>query len=254
MKRKLTTLLIATAVLLSLVACGRDSQLKQLVKEMNKECPIDMGAFGTMDNVVYEDNVLFMNYTVNEGYINLDDFRANEKAIHDNQLVAYANNPDKSFQKLIKSIVKAGADLKVVYRTAEGDNFEILFTNKELKASMADNDADPEALLQKSLAITRLQLPYEADEGIQCTDVELDNDYCTYVYICDEEIYDMEVLKESLEESRDEFKDEILDNSDDIMMARLVRMIKETGRGLRYKYVGNATGMEAEIVIENNEM
>lgn len=88
---KRIVLLLLAALSISFFACKNDSQLKEMVREMNKICPIDMGEWMTMENVTYDNKTVTMTYTVEEGMIDFDGVRANEEAFRNNMLVGYAN-------------------------------------------------------------------------------------------------------------------------------------------------------------------
>lgn len=115
-------ILIAAFLTIAFSMCSNDNELKLYVQAMNKICPYSIGDWGTLDEVNYTDGAVTMTYNLMEGLIDFEGVKANEEAFRNNTLMSYANNSDKGFVKLIDAIVKAGADLNVVYMVGTGDS------------------------------------------------------------------------------------------------------------------------------------
>lgn len=249
---KRIVLLLLAALSISFFACKNDSQLKEMVREMNKICPIDMGEWMTMENVTYDNKTVTMTYTVEEGMIDFDGVRANEEAFRNNMLVGYANNTEQEFNMLLDAIVKAKADLCLVVNSEDGDGYSMQFSYDELKANRAGENANPEALLITMAENTRLQTPQIVDDGLVMTDVTIDAKYYTYVYSCDEADYDINFMNGNIAS----VKEEILKgfSEDNSVMRSMFDLLKATNRGLAFKYVGSSSGKVCVVCLEPYEL
>ena len=108
--------LISLLLVLTLTACQNDYQkhLRLLVNSLNEECPIPLGAIGHMDKAEYDGATVTFHYTLT-GVFDIQSFSANQEQFHQYMLDNYRSNSDESFRQLIGAIVKAEANLKVVF-------------------------------------------------------------------------------------------------------------------------------------------
>ena len=246
----LMTLLLA----LTLTACQNDYQkhLRLLVNSLNEECPIPLGAIGHMDKADYDGEVVTFYYSLT-GVFDFQSLSTNQEQFHQYMLDNYRSNSDESFRQLISAIVKAKADLKVIFSSPNNDPITLHFTNKELSDNMPTFMGDPEAYLQSSLQSMQLQLPMTYSEGMICSHVELDSNYFTYYLECDENLFDINEMAFSAEQNHDAVRD-MLTSSSDPSFVKLLSTLKETDRGLRYLYTGTTSGKEALVTIESEEL
>lgn len=243
---------ILAVLSISFLACKNDSQLKEMVREMNKICPIPMGEWLTIENVTYDNNTVTMTYIVQEGFLDFDGVRANEEAFRNNMLMGYANNTEQGFNMFFDAIINAKANMCMVYKSKDGNSYSMQFTYDELKANRAGENADPEALLKTMVDNARLQTPQIVDEGLIMTDVTIDAKYYTYVYSCDESNYDIDYMKENLGMVKEEILNGLSENNS--IMKSIFELLKSTNRGIAYKYVGSVSGKECTIFIDPSEL
>ena len=106
--KKLSVFLSSLILSVMFISCGNDADLKEMVREMNKACPIALGdeEDGTMDKVEYADGTVTLTYTVPSDALDYEAIRENETQFHKSILRAYANIEEEGFRMLIEAIVK----------------------------------------------------------------------------------------------------------------------------------------------------
>ena len=245
--------MVAAFMAMFLVGCNNGNELKKIVFEIDKRCPYSLGDWATLDQVKYVDNLVTMTYTTSEGIIDYDAVKANEEAFRTNTLMSYANNSDAGFKKMIDAIIKADADLNVVFNNEVGEEITMHFTSDELKTNRPTSDADPEKQLKSIMESTRLQTPSVVDEGLVLTDVVLDANYFTYVYDCDESEYDIDEMLSNIQEMKEAVLEDAIE-SGGTLAKNFFNLLKITHRGLAYKYVGSTSGKTCLVCFEPDEL
>ena len=237
-----------------LMGCQNDYQkhLKLLIQSLNDDCPIPLGAMGHMTKAEYDGTTVTFNDLLT-GLFAAENFEQNQEQFHQYMLDSYRNNSDESFRQLLNAIVKAKADLDVVFTLEGKKEVTLHFTCDELADNMPSYVSDPETYLQSILQSTQLQLPFTYSEGMVCTRIELDNAYFTYYFDCDEKLFDIKEMQYSAEQNHDAMR-EMLTSSSDPSFVKMMEMLKATQRGLRYFYTGTTSGKEAIVTIESNEL
>ena len=237
-----------------LMGCQNDYQkhLKLLIQSLNDDCPIPLGAMGHMTKAEYDGTTVTFNYLLT-GLFAAENLEQNQEQFHQYMLDSYRNNSDESFRQLLNAIVKAKADLDVVFTLEGKKEVTLHFTCDELADNMPSYVSDPETYLQSILQSTQLQLPFTYSEGMVCTRIELDNAYFTYYFDCDENLFDINEMQYSAEQNHDAMR-EMLTSSSDPSFVKMMEMLKSTQRGLRYFYTGTTSGKEAIVTIESNEL
>lgn len=249
MKKYFLYLVVATLALL-LVSCD-NMELKKMIRETNKICPIRFSEWMTIDKVDYTNNTVTLTYTIDDDLMDFDYVRANEKAFRDNMLITFANNNGEDFRKMIDAIIDAKANLDVVYKNNSGDNYTMHVTLDDLKANRPGASSDPERMLKATVDIAKSQTPQVVEEGMVMTDVNLDKMALTYVYICDETVYDIDLLQENSNMVKESMLEE-LDN--DPLFKPTINLLIATNRQLLYKYVGSSSGKSCSISINPMEI
>jgi len=246
---------IIAAFLLSFVSCGnnKDKELKEIVRVLNESGTGMAGDLIGIDKVEYDGHAVTLTYTVADGVIDYDGVQANNESFRQNMLVGYANNPDKGLKMMIDAIVKAGADLIVVFNSESNEVVSMRFTAEELKNNTPSASSDPMVLLKTMADNGRLQTPTVVDDGMVMTDVFLDEHYYTYVYECDESEYDMDYWEEIKDEIKESIMEDVLDDND-ITTKAMCELLKKVRYGLAFKYVGSSSGKVCMVYIEPDEL
>ena len=112
-----------------------------------------------------------------------------------------------------------------------------------------------EKFIQLSIDQVKASCPMDVDEGLTMTDVNLLNGYVTYVYQCDEEVYDFDILTNQKPAVKEAVIAELKGQAEtDKNVKAFLSALKQSGTGLIYQY--NIPGVEApvEVQIEHDEL
>lgn len=254
MKRTFLHIILACSILISLTGCDSNTlRLKKLIKELNKECPMPLGEIGQMNKAVYRGNTVIFEYTINDGllkrqYID-DDLLQDIDNLHQFMIISYCTNTDTTFRQLMKAIVDAKADLRVIFSNM---NVETIFTNEEL-AQCLNSDDNPESALQNIMEGIRLQMPIQLSEGMVNSAVSMDEEYFSYSIQCNEDLIDINDVQANEEEAKAAMK-ELIETSTDPTFVRMIELLRTTHRGLAYHYIGTTSGKESVICITPEEL
>ena len=245
----------ALVLTLPYVSCGgsesgNDKELKRAVKEMAKEWPLQVDDFMSIENMEYAHNTLTITYGIATGLMNFDSLRANEAVLRNNVLLGFANVQNESFKKIIDAVIRANADMKLVYLDGKGASFELVITAEELKSNRPGTNADPEVLLKSIYDNLKLQIPIDMGNGLIVKDALLDENSFIYVYECDESVVDIDRLNENLSELKRWILAELSGNFTTQTMSEY---IKATNRKLLYRYVGSSSGKSVVVSIGPEE-
>lgn len=254
MRKKIYIML--AAIMVTFASCGHsDKNLRECVRAMNELSDSGLDSdFVDFDKVEYDGHTVTMTYTFDEEILDYDGIVANEESFRSNMLMGFVNNLNEGFRKFLEAIIEADADLNVVYNVGNPDKaISFTFTAKELKDNLNDSDDNPLALLESVVENTRLQTPMPVDEGMVMADAFLDDHYFTFIYECDESVYDLNFMEESMDELKELMVEEVSDSND--TMLKLMRdLLKKTHYGLKYKYVGTSSGKEISVCLESEEL
>ena len=256
MSKRSAILLPVIAIMLSLLmGCNNEKrQLRLLIKELNSECPIDLGAMGSMDEILFSNNTVSICYTVSEMAMNnLGSISDGGKAFHDYMLENYRNNNDEGFRQLLESIINAGADLEVRFHHNDGEWVAVKFYNEELSDNMPEYGDDPDRYLESALVTNRMQLPISYGEGITCTSIDMDDAFFSYYLNCDESILNIAEMQQSVVDNHEAMVD-MITSSTDPSFIKMMSMLKSTRRGLQSVYIGNISGEKAIVTIQPEEL
>lgn len=252
MKRTLLNIILACSILLSLAGCDSNSlRLRKLIKELNKECPMPLGEIGQMDKACYHGNTVSFEYSINN--INTDFL--NIVGLHQFMINSYCTNTDTTFRQLLKAIVDAKANLRVIFSNMNGatkTSTETTFSNEEL-AQCLNIDDDPESALHNIMEGIRMQMPIQLSEGMVNSAVSMDEEYLSYSIQCNEDLIDINDVQANEEEAKAAMK-ELIATSTDPTFVKMIELLRTTHRGLAYHYIGTTSDKESVISITPEEL
>lgn len=104
------------------------------------------------------------------------------------------------------------------------------------------------ASLEAVVQIAKKELPERIDEGLVVTNIFKENKNIIYVCSVDENIYDLDAIKELSSEIKDEMIDELNSDSD---TRELLKQVKNIDGRIIYRYKGKSTGRKVDVVINN---
>ncbi len=252
---RISPIIIVCLAAALICSCQKDSKLKRAVEEMNKECPMDMGAIGEMTGFEYKDGNVVMSYDVHENIVNIDALKANPDLMKQSALTMFSNSDTEGTQNLLNDMEEAGAGLTLKYTGIEtGSTVSVTLTHEELveARNSTNGDSDPDAVLENEVEVTNAQMPMEAGNGITITQLTIDGDYVIYDCSVDEDLISVEAIQESADEVKETLKQEL--SADEPASVMFIQMCKNAGKGIGYRYIGNQSGEECLVTIETSEL
>lgn len=239
--------------MMTLCGCnGKRAELAKLVEAMNAGCPMSLGTAGQLESTTYNGNVVTFNYVLH-GIQGLNEFETNEEMYHKMMLESYRTNADEGFRKIVEAIVDANASLDVVFRLDNNAEYKLHFTSKELAENKPGQGISPDEYLHSFVNNARMQLPQQFAQGMMGTDVVLDDKYLSYLFECDEAIYNLGEMQQSTVENHESMKQMMLESTDPNTV-KMLDMLKQSNRGIRYIYKGTTSGAEAIFCVTAEEM
>ena len=112
-----------------------------------------------------------------------------------------------------------------------------------------------EKFIQLSIDQVKASCPMDVDEGLTMTDVNLIDGYVTYVYQCNEDVYDYDVLTNQKPAVKEAVIAELKGQAEtDKNVKAFLAALKQSKTGLIYQY--NIPGAEApvEVQVEYTEL
>ena len=106
-----------------------------------------------------------------------------------------------------------------------------------------------EKFLKLSVDQLKANCPMEVDEGLTMTDVHISGDYVVYVYQCDEELYDADMLTERKDAVKEAVLAELQGQAEtDKNVKAFVSALKQSQTGLIYQYnIPGAAPLDIQI-------
>lgn len=235
--------------IVALSGCDRYADIKREAERMNKVCPITYD-FGSVTNVTFKDGMLIYKMLVNEDF----GMTANALNKHPEVFKIALAFGDKDGLKLL-----ADRDVTVCY-VYRGDNSQETHTyyispddiRGILKREVSKNDLTRE-LINVQIDMANESMPQEIEQGMKLEKVELDGNNIIYTTVMDENIYDMDVFKNS--DVKDELKKSILSEwalskSD----RRFLRQMVDCGFTLVYRFKGDTSDTATNVIITGKDM
>ena len=111
----------------------------------------------------------------------------------------------------------------------------------------AQSKGEDNALLELMISETNKTLPTEYAEGMVNTKLVREGNYVVYYYVCDEDLYDIDLMNKNLPDYKDDVLEEL--NSDEVFISMFRDVCKNAGVGVGYVYVGKKSGKKASLYI-----
>lgn len=122
-----------------------------------------------------------------------------------------------------------------------------VFSLGTLTFCQAQSKDDAGEKLELMISETNKNLPAEYDEGMINTKLVREGKYIVYYYVCDEDLYDIDLMNQNLPTMKSMVLEEL--NSDDVLISMFREICKNAGVGIGYVYVGNKSGKKASQYI-----
>lgn len=156
---------------------------------------------------------------------------------------------------LMDKLVEENCGLKIVISSSAKGKFECSATVNEIQSLRKRFELDPHealySLLSMSMEAERANLPMQIEEGIRMTDYSLDGENIVITAEMDESLYSIDELNKNI----NAVKNSMIENSvKDAYSKALLDLCKVSHTGLVYRYIGNNTHKQCNIVISSDEI
>ena len=230
-------------LLASMTLCSCDSSKKELranVESVNSECPIDLGMFGEISSMEFnedEDDVVFTMTISKDMPIKISALNKLKNTLKRAMLGSWAESEDGI--KMMKVIAKADSKITIVLQT-EGTNQNVkIKVSKDEVRDLAEGKIDPIS-------------PRDLLELTTLSSASLEGDNFVYNYSIDESSISMASIEENRESIKANLK-QVLSGSDPTIK-QMVSVCKNADTGILYRYVGDISGNVCIIKFSPSEL
>ena len=256
--KKSNLILIVLAMVLGMSSTPCNAQavgLKEVVHATNQICPISMGVIGDIAEVDYVKGNVVFTCEVDEQYVNVKALKKDPSTMHETLLAGVAN-PSSEMRFLIETLVEEKAGMSyILVGTTSGVSATITLTAEEIRKAWGNAGSyDPVAAIKTMIQGTQPQLPMEQDEGIVWDAMFLNDNMVTYRYEVDESLYSITDFENSRAKIAQLLRSNLQEQKDDPMMSKLIKTCVEANVGLRYLFVGAASGYDVFFDIPASEL
>lgn len=126
-----------------------------------------------------------------------------------------------------------------------------------LEAIEALKSLDPVKTLQLFVQYANEECPFEADEGMVCKKIVVEEKNVLYYIECDESLESLSVLFESSNVVKDLIKEVFIEefkNNEDPDIAMMIDLCKSANHGIGYCFVGNKSHKKLKIVVPAKDL
>lgn len=228
------------------------------VARANRDCPIPVAlGNGAVIAIHLENGVLTYYLSYDNPFYNLMSSVDSEK-VKDALLMCFLclnGQGGNQGNALIDKFVKENCGLKIVISSSAKGKFEYSATVDEIQTLRKRFELDPHkalySLLSMSMEAERANLPMQIEEGIMMIDYSLDGENIVITAEMDESLYSIDELNKNI----NAVKSSMIENGvNDADSKALFDMCKVSHTGLVYRYVGNHTHKQCNIVISRDEI
>lgn len=279
MKRSLFFIAIFT-LLLSAIGCGKKKEEKkpqpkkavtQVVKDTvpslkenlekltatikadSAECPINMGIFGDLIDVKFDERerLVSIYFSLNGDIFSLDRFRESKEKAYG--LARILLGQDKTDQ-LTLQMIDVGASLIITFRNSiNSDSFKMKVTHQklmELEAySLSEEDIN-KFILENFIALEDADCPHLIKEGIEMVSATDEEKNVVYLYHVDDSKFDMNSLKETADDMKKETEVMLSDPAS----RKMLEILKALDKGIIYRYLAINSGQSVDITFTPAEI
>ena len=116
----------------------------------------------------------------------------------------------------------------------------------------AQSRDEDDALLELMISETNKTLPAEYATGMVNTKLVREGNYVVYYYMCDEDLYDIDLMNKNLPTMKNMVLEEL--NADDVYISLFREVCKNARVGVGYIYVGKKSGKKASLYIHVSQL
>ena len=226
LKKSSGFILLCSISLLMLVMTGcQEAKLKTVIGVANKQCPIDMGAVGTITSIIYDGNNVVYTLNMNEEITNI-------KILKD--------NPES-----MKFVGNKSGEQAVCELTAE-ELKEVINTN-------ADPAQSGQTKLEAQLKMANLQFPMQASEEVIVEKIEVIGESVVYICSVDEELCPISQIEENAAEVKEGIVSTLASQTDPATQI-FIKTCIDNNKSIAYRYIGKESGQQYDVIIPLSDL
>lgn len=260
------TLKIIGCIFLGLIVLGNisraivktkyENSFEAQIARANRNCPIPVAnGVGQVTSIKLEDKFLTYHIDYAPGHCNIDAYKHNPSATRDMFYLTFMslNAQGNGSDKLLDQLVSKGYGLKIV-ATSGSDSFVSELAPPYIKSMKARIISNPSEALHDALTLKLYtesgELPMTIEEGMTITKMSLEGRNIVITVEMDENLYDVDLLRDASEDMAQSLMDEA--NNGDPEIGAFLDLCKVSHSGLTYRYKGNQTGKYADVNLSSD--
>ena len=243
------TMSVLLGVMMFVLSGCAENKVKSAVNEVNKQCPVSIGILGTMNSIIYEDNTVVFDFTINEDFTKIDAIVSNSEDMKEN---IFAGMRTQNTTKLFETMAEADASLCFVFKgKTSGKEAKIALSSSELKELLKKPIASNEEKLKAAISSTNAQMPLDTGTGIIMTELVEKGNVVFYMAKVNDKAQ-LEQIANSINEIKASQKNmfKVMDPSAKLFF----KIIVDAGKGLGYSYYAEGADETIDVVYTNSEL
>ena len=250
---KFTMQVFVGCMMMILAGCSaQENKLAKIVKEANKQCPIEMEIGFSIERIAYENGNVVFTYVLNDEIVNVGNLKKNPDLLKQS-VTASLSNPKGDVKALLDLATEENVSLHFVFKGKQkGEIVDVSLTPDELKTAANSPSVTPEEKLKANVEAANATFPQVVDPSITVEKMVLEGSNVVYYYKVDEDIVGIDKLKSSSDGLKSNVRSALTFGGQ--AMAIFIEMVLDTDRGIVYRYVGNKSGEQLEILFAPDEL
>ena len=228
------------------------------VARANRNCPIPVAlGNGAITAIHLENGYLTYYLSYDNPFYNLMS-SVDQKKVNEALLMCFlCLNGQGSNQGnvLMDKLMEENCGLRIVISNSAIGKFECSATVQDIQTLRKKFDLDPHealySLLSLSMEAEKVNLPMKIEEGITLTDYGLDGDNIVITAEMDEYLYSIDQLSENIGAVKSSILEDGINDADS---RALYDLCKVSHTGIVYRYIGNLTHKQCDVVISSDEI
>ena len=249
LKKSSGFILLCSISLLMLVMTGcQEAKLKTVIAVANKQCPIDMGAVGTITSIIYDGNNVVYTLNMNEEITNIKILKDNPESMKSSITMMF-QNPAADVKEMLKLMAKFVGN-------KSGEQAVCELTAEELK-EVINTNADPaqsgQTKLEAQLKMANLQFPMQASEEVIVEKIEVIGESVVYICSVDEELCPISQIEENAAEVKEGIVSMLASQTDPATQL-FIKTCVNNNKNIMYRYIGKESGKQHDVVIPVSDL
>ena len=228
------------------------------VARANQDCPIPVAlGNGAVTSIHLENGYLTYYLSYDNPFYNLVS-QVDQEKVKEALLMCFLclnGQGDNQGGVLLDKLVEEKCGLKIVISNSAKGKYECSATVQDILSMRRRFELDPNealySLLSMSMKAERANLPMQIGEGIVMTDYSLDGENIVITAEMDENLYSIDELNANISAVKNSM---IKDGVNDAESKALFDLCKVSHTGLVYRYVGNHSRRQCNVVITSDEI